>query len=335
MAELHTVIEWIWKIFAPLLLSIGTVGNVLCICILQRKRMAVLSASLYFTVLAVVDTIALYMGLTRHLIIYNGNTDPRLESDLACAFHLFFLYSAICLSSWILSALTVERCIYVRLPYTAKFICNKRKAAIVVTVLTLLICAIYSHFLWTVKIMNVPNNRTCNIIDESFRKWIFPWLDLSLSTLIPLVIISTSNGMIISTLVRSRFHNKYSNKAKSGNHAITSMTAMLISVSIGYCLTKMPIAIFLIFDHSVEEGDVKDLVFSVLSVLEYFHHSINFLLYIVSGPRFRHETRAMFSVVCHFCRSNQIYSVSHALQTEETDQLPPQPSNVQPPEQQP
>ncbi|XP_013384157.1 uncharacterized protein LOC106154371 [Lingula anatina] len=281
MAELHTVIEWIWKIFAPLLLIIGTVGNVLCICILQRKRMAVMSASLYFTVLAVVDTIALYMGLTRHLIIYNGNTDPRLESDLACAFHLFFLYSAI------------------------------------------------------FKIVDEPYNRTCDIIDERFRKWIFPWLDLSLSTLIPLVIISTSNGMIIFTLVRSRFHSKYSTKAKPGNHATTSMTAMLISVSIGYCLTKMPIAIFFIFDPSMEEGDVKDLVFSVLSVLEYFHHSINFLLYIVSGPRFRHETRAMFSVVCHFCRSNQIHGVSHALQIEETDQLPPQPRNAEPQEQQP
>ena len=53
---------------SPVLLLVGTVGNVLSILVMSRRSLRGSQASLYLIVLAVSDIMALYTGLLRHFL---------------------------------------------------------------------------------------------------------------------------------------------------------------------------------------------------------------------------------------------------------------------------
>lgn len=71
-------------ICSPVLLIVGTVGNVLSVVVMTRKRMWNTHARCYLIVLAVVNIACLYVGLLRHVIISEYNYDIRNAHWFVC-----------------------------------------------------------------------------------------------------------------------------------------------------------------------------------------------------------------------------------------------------------
>jgi hypothetical protein len=91
----------------PLLLF-GTVGNVLNICILTRKKLRNNSCSFYFLSSTIANLICLWFGLsTRFLSGYN--LDPTAWNTIACKFRYFSTYLALSLSACFLVYASIDR----------------------------------------------------------------------------------------------------------------------------------------------------------------------------------------------------------------------------------
>ena len=71
----------------PFLLGIGTVGNILSIVVLTHMRQH--SVYRYLTFMAIADTILLYIGLLRELLL-SSSFRVHIQGTLLCKLHVFF-----------------------------------------------------------------------------------------------------------------------------------------------------------------------------------------------------------------------------------------------------
>ncbi|CAF1949169.1 unnamed protein product [Rotaria magnacalcarata] len=78
--ELHTY---------PFLLGLGTVGNLLSIVVLIQMRQH--SVYRYLTLMAIADTVLLYIGLLRELLL-SSSFHLHIQGTLLCKLHVFFFY---------------------------------------------------------------------------------------------------------------------------------------------------------------------------------------------------------------------------------------------------
>ena len=71
----------------PVLLIIGTLGNLLSLVVLIQMRQH--SVYRYLTFMSIADTIVLYMGLLRELLLSSG-FHMHIQGTLWCKLHVFF-----------------------------------------------------------------------------------------------------------------------------------------------------------------------------------------------------------------------------------------------------
>ena len=199
--------SWIWKIMPIVLLVLGTVGNVITITVLLRVKLRRISSTVYLIALAINDLVVLYFGLLRQWIWKNHLFD--LRPYLGCGFHTWIVYTSVAYSSWILVALTTERLVAVKFPVYARNGFSRKSEMIVLSVLLVIISGTNIHLIFTLKdseyilISNTTNTTisflTCEFISDSsshVMRHIWPWVDLCLTSLVPLILIVLGNLII-------------------------------------------------------------------------------------------------------------------------------------------
>ena len=297
----------IWLYGSPILIVGGTLGNVLSFTVMLRKKIRNSTTSLYLLVLSVVDTVVLYTGLLRLYIKHSSGYDIRHSSSLACKFHLFGVYACQQFDSWILVSVTLERVCAVFLPHKSKEIFTKQFATVSLIIQALVIIIINSNFFYTHDLLYFRDldGRMEPIcfppLQEhlSYISNVWPWIDFCLFSLMPFAIILTSNVAIVCRLLWSRYARRRHLRA-THDVKMTSMTAILITVSIVFFVTTAPISIFLILsamlhqDADIYQQAFMSLIWAVLNMILYTNNAVNFLLYCFSGPRFRRELKVMF-----------------------------------------
>lgn len=97
------------RIFYPCLMVFGTIGNILCLKILLRKRFRRQSTCQYLCVLAVIDILFIYMRSTRHLYRHIFDADLRNRSLWICRSFIYFSSSLSHIGSWILVVVSFDR----------------------------------------------------------------------------------------------------------------------------------------------------------------------------------------------------------------------------------
>ena len=309
----------VWMYGSPILIAGGTLGNLLSFAVMLRKKIRHTTTSLYLIVLAVVDTAVLYTGLLRLYMKHSSGYDIRHSSALACKFHVFSVYATQQFDSWVLVSVTLERVCAVFLPHKSKEIFTKRFATVSLIIQALVIVTINSHFFYThdlvyfrgygeIQLACTPLLKT----HISYMNNIWPWIDFCLFSLVPFTIIISSNVVIVCRLLWSSYTRRHHLHATS-DVKMTSMTAILITVSIVFFVTTAPISIYLIQSAvlhqkaNVYQRASLAMVWAVLNMILYTNNAVNFLLYFISGPRFRKELKVMF------CRKNTINPNVHTV----------------------
>lgn len=145
------------------------------------------------------------------------------------------------------------------------------------------------------------------LTDEIYNKFfnfIYPWMDLLLYFFIPALIISIGEVLIIRRIVESRqlrLRMLCANSAmpvKISDNS-TSITVMLLTVNAVFILCTTPISVYLIgmpywVDSVSGFTEYQEIGWSVVNLLMYLSHSINFILYLLSGARFRQQVFKLF-----------------------------------------
>ena len=305
----HGISKKIWVYVSPIVLICGTITNILSIAVLLRKCLRHSSSMFYLTVLSIADIFVLYTGLLRLWISETWEFDFRTISDTACKISVFLVYFALDFASWILIAVTVDRCMIVCLPFKGRSYATLERAKLTTFIIVLVAIAVNCHILWTAALVD---ENTC-LSEYGFVLYVWPWIDLFKHSFIPFVVMLTTNSLIVRQLIRSNRRinaqtrnnvlrtisgdeNSTTSNASTKRHTmhIPSITAMLLVISIAFFLLTSPLVIYYIADIWIREDTVEvrqrwDLFRTIANMLQYTNNAIHFFLYCLAGPRFRKE----------------------------------------------
>ena len=305
--------QQIWKIVSPIFLILGALGNILSIIILCRKNIRKSTTSVYLIVLAVSDIMFLYSGLLRQWILATFDVDIRKNSEFVCKMNFFFVYYFADLSAWLLIALTFERVVLVWNPHRGKLICSRVSAATVIGVIIVLLLLVNGHLLFGNGLsQELEGNGTvikkCTRLGEKYndffvRVWV--WIDLVKFCIGPFLLLLIGNTLIGIKLIlnRKKLRSQVAPTAEvasSTQNKAPSTTALLFTLNAVYFITATPISVYLIrvdgwADPTDYQGVATDRLFWVLcNILVFANNTFNFVLYCLSGRRFRNEVKHLF-----------------------------------------
>lgn len=308
----------------PVLLIIGTFGNLFSFCILIRNAKNASTYS-YLSVLAITDLLVLYSGLFR---VWIGQFMIQLETinNFMCKTVIFLGYVSSDTSVWLIVAMTIERAIVVTFPLKAHTICNTRHARWGIISIVGLFIFINCHFLWSVELVHFTFNSTviskCHPTDGYIRlnEDIWPWVDAVIYSFLPSFIILVLNSLIILNVISARnarkrlrqqsklfLRNGQNSNHRSHGEMSRKITLMLLTVSFTFLVTTLPMNIVIIYKSVfLASGSTSmntlmkvKLMNTIAEMLMYTNHSINFFLYCATGKKFRNQFKAM---VCYVCR---------------------------------
>ncbi|CAF1204488.1 unnamed protein product [Adineta steineri] len=128
----------------------GFVGNISSLVIFSGTSLRKASTSLLFIFLAISDT-GYLLTCIYEFIYYGFNIkDPnadRSRISALCRFRSYFQTIFMCVSSWLLVAISADRSIRIIFPFKAKTLCTRRHAIYVATIILLIFLVLNAHYL--------------------------------------------------------------------------------------------------------------------------------------------------------------------------------------------
>ncbi|KAK3085409.1 hypothetical protein FSP39_002903 [Pinctada imbricata] len=300
----NRVIRDILLYVSPILLCIGTVGNCLAFYVLSGIKSKT-STYFFLAALALMDLCVLYIGLCRLWVAQLTGFDVKDTSNVLCKLVIFVGYVSSYSSTWLIVAVTLERCIAVRKPLKVLLICKYVRAKYVVAAIIGMACLANVHFFWTISLTDINGSLLCSASIQCVT-WIdriWPWIDAVIYSVSPFIILITLNTLMIIKVCKAKRKRQslHESQNRSGREKAAKLPLMLLTISITFLLTTLPLNAVVIsgrFWISFSEGNghiyLYTLMKNVTELIMYVNHSINFFLYSATGKKFRTKLKGIF-----------------------------------------
>ena len=315
----HAAADILLLVAPPLILVIGTIGNILILVVLSRRSLRTSCCSVFLRVLAVADTIVLYSGLWPYIMRHILDDQTLLSSDAYCKGRAFTFYLASHFAVWILVAVAIERLIGVCSPMKLHTMCSPTIVGSTVVVMLITLTMLDTLLLFMVKSerrVDPDDNHVdyyCDSTQEPFfhfARAVWPWIDFAVYSAVPFVIMFVSNLCIIYKLCQSAAQRRIS---CVGPPIDTSgLTAMLVTVCVTFLILTAPLTTYIIVESrfTIVPGtdfEAKMLfAHSVTRMLAFINHAVNFFLYCLCAAEFRRNLRELFRMPhCCPCRKSR------------------------------
>ncbi|XP_076465361.1 uncharacterized protein LOC143297073 [Babylonia areolata] len=303
----------LWVTVPPVLLAVGWFGNVMTVVVMRAMRTSESTAclSVYFTALAVSDLCLLTTSVLWDWPVMAFNTKIPYLRDLPCTVPFFFSYTSSMTSAWFLVAMTCQRLMSVVLPHRVAVLCTVKRGVIITASIVTLVCFLNVYIFFIYHLQNVDGEyEECVSVDEGIA-YLFRLLDLFLASVIPFLFLIMTNAVLIHRAMQSvQISRELTwNKAQqtaSRSSKVSSMTRTLILTSLAFLLLTLPTCILDMYleavgfyKNEIEDERVSEMltVAETICVMLWISNSaINFYIYVLSGSKFRLETKRCFCV---------------------------------------
>ncbi|XP_046544180.1 uncharacterized protein LOC124254303 isoform X2 [Haliotis rubra] len=309
----------------PIILFIGTVGNLTSIRYLHNLSVNVWSTCLYLTVLSLIDLVTLYVdcGNKWFKIVSGINLSVKISetSGAVCKVYPFIFQFFLHLSPWIVVSTSVELTIASKFPHLTYKMCTRERAKAVMLLTTVLLLCLNMPYFWTyglVKYAETPDNviTVCVYIEEFseyFRDTIWPFINLAVGHIAPLLVVTACFFITISSYLKSDSAckvklEKYFMDLKSLQQLkvtfiiiclfyVIVVTMKILLVIVNYLIAQNIIIIPCSLDSHVTA--VMMLLGSLWDMLFYLFLSVKFFIYLATCKRFRCE---IYQLLCRIGR---------------------------------
>ncbi|CAF0906641.1 unnamed protein product [Didymodactylos carnosus] len=322
------------KTISPFILILCFVGNLLSFLVLINRRLRKQTTACYLAVLCVIEIGTCFTGLLRQFLIDAFKIDIRTMEHFitnpyyrtwTCRIHIYLTYVFLRLSPVLLVIVTMQRYFYV----SKKSICTQKSVFIQLFLIITIVCLCESHFFiyyeYTLSDTRPKSElkMECTVDKEryktyyKFRSEYYGKISLFLFTLLPFVLMVIFNGLLIRTIHQSTKRSQSKKSSKKRN-----ITRMLLTVSLFYTTLTSPASIYIaVAPPKYQLLPWYVIQWTLLRLLFYLCHSVNFLLYCASGSTFRQDFLAM--ILCHTSSSLQHrHTARHHPQQQQQQQLP-------------
>ena len=207
-------------------------------------------------------------------------------------------------------------------PYTARTICTMRRAIIGIVVVYAIQLGSNLHYPWAmsreIMVINGTNGSDPTIIDRcvinpGYEYWmadLWTYIDLVNYSFFPFIVLSTFNTLIIIKTARqvalmrkakgeATSQDKEKEARKQAQQMKTTIT--LVVVSLFVLVTTIPIVLLHVFEVYWDVSDPYQYalhlaVQAMVEHLMYCNNSLNFVLYMLTGKRFREDLKVLFGI---------------------------------------
>jgi len=298
---LEEVSRYIYAIVFPVIFFLGLIGNLLSSILFSITKLNQISCGIYFLLLAIFDLSGLIGGLHHCLTI---GYQVKVTSAAYCRGRNFLLYMSMDMTSWMIVAISADRFLKVKYPIEARMYATRRLSIIVSAVICIILLIKNFHLL-TVFIGDFTPNAVDNCDPnpeypsyEFFFKTIWPWIDLIVYALLPFILVTICNALIISDQYKRRLKLRHRN-------IDMSLISLLLVSSISLIVCNLPITILaVIYPYISLSYDTKDLydsvafAFDILRLPSYASLALNFYLYYYTSILFRQQTILLYRRLC-------------------------------------
>ena len=288
----------------PVIILVGTVGNVLSFCIMNRKSLRDSAIAVNFAILAVIDTLNLWYGLFPFYLqevhgIYYTDLSPYTCTTGEAFQNTFLIFSAL-----LISKMSVERFIGIYFPLKSKSFLTKKNSIILAIVVGVGTLILNSPSFFVSKIRPHKDHSHCYVPEEYVHVNQTQLQVASIFiTYVPFAIIIVANIGIIMKLTCL----KGNLSQQTANVQATSITVTLLVVSFVFLILTSTITIinfaeplFFTGYHPEVKSSLISLFLAASCAAAFSNYGINFFLYISTGSTFRRELVAMFKELIRY-----------------------------------
>ncbi|KAH3868453.1 hypothetical protein DPMN_031601 [Dreissena polymorpha] len=315
---------FVWAFATPFLIAFGSIGNTMTALVILRGLRKIRSTDVMLLALAVSDTVFLYSSALFKWLDEVWDFNIRGINDATCKIGVFLTATSFTSSAWILVVLTVERLTCILRPHRSKMLWTVRSATTIVVFLSLTICLLYCHMFYGFTI-SAPRNflpRKCGIADVNYFKFhvnYLKWVHFAVGYTVPAVVIVCGNIFIIRELRGARIEKRFPNVSvtwgagdQTGakfSRQLRNLTVMLVSLNVMFFATQTPMMLqgfahsLLVrfanahacddFTRYLATVDRYRFAEAVVHIMAFVNSAVNFLLYVISGSRFRASVKAL------------------------------------------
>ncbi|XP_069106659.1 uncharacterized protein [Argopecten irradians] len=310
-------------IYPPVLIVMGVTFNILIVVVMRTRFFNEQSTSVFMTMGAANDTLGLLVSMLSHwLYVVFPQVYNKEKAGWICKFLDFYGWGNCDLGILITTSMIVDRAFAISFPLRMASGNNMKRAKITVACMTLIVVAKEFHFLIGSDMVEPDQTeRLCNVVTTTatykyFWEVVWPWLHFSF-LLVCFAIMTISNTILIYFVWKSS--NNLNSRDSKHNQRFTSsanlhqkvdqkwrtITPMLIGESCALLILTFPFTVqtfFSEYDPTFYRKIPKRLLFSITFYMLYTNKCITFIIYLVTGSRFRQALKES-AIICFWGKS--------------------------------
>ncbi|XP_060568373.1 chemerin-like receptor 1 [Ruditapes philippinarum] len=286
--------------YFPITIWIGSLPNILIICILMKKRNRKFSTAVFLMSLAVAD---LANGcVTLMFWLQDNRFIEESYSKIDCVLRNYIGIVFIMVSNWLLAVISVERCICVVYPFDVKKICSVTVSMIAVIMVWVAAFIVEAMLFWSNFKIEYNTDiqydyedcfaeesddmapKVCNV--DYISEWHNQFhgiIQPSIIVFLPYSIIMIFSCIIIYSLKKEEIQNR---KTATVVNAILTLNAIFLVTN----LPELVVEFLWLSGYAVNE-----VVETVAFRLRELNFIANFFVYFLSGSRYKTEVKDLFA----------------------------------------
>ncbi|KAL8575166.1 hypothetical protein ACOMHN_042476 [Nucella lapillus] len=300
----------LWKVYPPVVILLGTFGNVMSIVIMSRMTSEESTVNIFFIVIAVGDLLVLYSGMTMSSWL-ETTFNFRYITRSPVLHYLLRWWVAPASGAfvyWMLVSVSLQRVLAVVWPHHVSRVCTRRRVGFLIGSVAVFFQCFYSHYLYCVfSVSSQEGSADAQCMSGSsgyawFLDNVFSYVDLVMFSLLPFTFLVMCNSVLIWKLItstrkaRQRMAAVPTQQILKRSQVNSSVTFTVLVVSLTFLVLTLPSALYIMMYHfkdqtaltPEEAADVY--LFHTLSFLLVDSNSaVNFYLYCLTGRRFREK----------------------------------------------
>ena len=277
----------------PILAPIGLLGNTLSFTVMMKSKNRKMSTCIYMAAISINDNVMMLMCFHDYLV---AGLQIHKWYPIECKISAFVALFGLQNCTYLILAMTMDKYIAIKWPHRAATYSAPRRAKRIVVGLYILVF-IYNipHFF----LSSVIGGQCFNFGIRNVFSRVYSWFSFAVNVIIPFTTLIHMNCVIIKTVRNS--HKMYSTNGIVTRHSAmksveNQLTVMMLLVTTLFLILLCPTYIrfiYLLFAKRETPPQYANsmLFFQVTFKLYTTNSGINFLLYCISGQKFRNDLK--------------------------------------------
>ncbi|PVD29893.1 hypothetical protein C0Q70_09150 [Pomacea canaliculata] len=291
-----------YKVYIWVLVGVGVPGNVACI--LVATSMTLTTATLYMSLLAVADLLALVLRLISHQIYLYKVTLNTFVCKVDVFVDLVSSYA-----NWTLVLVCLERFLSIRFPLKKKIYFTKHRAILIAVLLGMILCL--CHLYEFIQIDHIQE-RSCYYPESSldFVTNYWHWIKACIYYFLPFILLLIFPCLIIVSLRRQRKAREamvrttpVTSRETTQTRVEVTLSVMVVWDAIVVIVTFAPMCLYylLVPFNVVNEWFTSTMLTHTAVALSEANYAVDFVIYFAASKKFRSRFKKLIGK-CLTCR---------------------------------